>query len=489
MDLKQIVQALRSGWWLVAIGLLVGSGAAGLITWQTTPLYTSNTQLFVSTAGTDDTSTAYQGNLFSQQRVASYAQLITGKELASRVIERLQLDETPQSLAADISAEPIPDTVLLNVSVSRPSATEARDIASAVGRLFTEMVTKLETPDGAPNSTVTVTITEPPLAASSPTSPDPVRNLALGALAGLAVGAAAALLRERLDNTVKTPEQIADLTGVGVVGALAEDEALRDQQVFDDEDGYSQTAEAYRQIRTNLQFLGADNSARTIVITSSLPGEGKTTVAVNLSVVLAQSGARVALIEADLRRPRVTRYLGMISGAGLSNVLAGSAHYDEVIQPYADGNLSVLAAGPMPPNPSEMLGWPQMRDLLVELRDENDYIIIDAPPLLPVTDAAVLTVAADGAIVVARHGVTTRAQLQQATGNLRRIDANLLGVVLNRIPLKAAEGYGYGYSYTYDATPDLADAVGRGGRVLGPADTTTFQPIRSARGRTGAGTR
>jgi succinoglycan biosynthesis transport protein ExoP len=171
--------------------------------------------------------------------------------------------------------------------------------------------------------------------------------------------------------------------------------------------------------------------------------------------VLARSGARVALIEADLRRPRVTRYLGMISGAGLSNVLAGTARAEELLQPYGDGNLQVLAAGPMPPNPSEMLGSRHMQALLKELREHHDYVLIDAPPVLPVTDGAVLSVAADGALLVIRHGVTTRAQVRQASESLHRIEARLLGTVINRVPVKAAEGYGYGYGYSYSAVSDL----------------------------------
>lgn len=479
MELKDVVQALRSGWWFLAIGLLVGLTASAVVTWQSTPLYSSSTQMFVSTTGTEDTSTAYQGNLFSQQRVTSYVQLLTGEQLAGRVVDQLSLEETPAELASTVSASVVPDTVLLNVTVTRESATEARDIAAVLGQQFTERVLELETPDGASSATVKVEVTGEPEAAAAPTTPQPIRNLAFGGLAGLLVGAGAAVARERLDNTVKTADDVSRDAGVGVVGALIEDPTLSERHVADDEDGYSETGEAYRQIRTNLQFLDVDNHARTIVITSSLPGEGKTTVAVNLAVVLAQSGARVALVEADLRRPRVTRYLGMISGAGLSNVLAGTAEYHELTQPYRDGNLSVLAAGPMPPNPSEMLGSKQMRALLAQARQENDYVLIDAPPLLPVTDAAVLSVIADGAIIIARHGVTTRSQLAQAAENLHRIDAKLLGVVLNRIPPKAAEGYGYGYSYAYDAQPEpTPEARDKDGRQKLTTHTTSMPAIR-----------
>jgi receptor protein-tyrosine kinase len=481
VELKDALRAVKAGWWFLPLGLLLGVAAGGLISWQTTPQYTSSTQLFVSTTGTDDTNTAYQGNLFSQQRVTSYVQLLNGERLAGRVIDQLGMDEAPATLTQHIAASAIPDTVLLNVTVTRPSPTEARDIAASIGEQFDRMVTDLETPDGASSSTVKVTVTEPPAVATSPTSPKPLRTVGLCSLAGLVLGALAAVVRQRMDNTVKSPDDVTRVTGVGIVGALLEDPAVEEEHVLSEANGYSETAEAYRQIRTNLQFLDVDHPARTIVITSSLPGEGKTTVAVNLAMVLAQTGARVALIEADLRRPRVTRYLGMISGAGLSNVLAGTARYDELTQPYGDGRLTVLAAGPMPPNPSEMLGSQQMTALLAEVRQQNDYVIIDAPPLLPVTDGAVLSVAADGAIVIARHGYTTKAQVQQAAANLQRIDARLLGVVLNRIPPKSAEGYGYGYQYAYDASPQQTDgdepANARARRAPAMIDHTSQIPI------------
>jgi succinoglycan biosynthesis transport protein ExoP len=447
VDFSVILQALRNGWWMILAAVLAASAFAGLITISATPMYASTTRLFVSTTGTDESGTAYQGNLFSQQRVASYVQLLTGTELAGRVIDELGMDEGKGQMAGSISAVTIPNTVLLDVTVTRASPVEARDVAVAVAEQFSVTVGELETPEGAENSTMKVTVVEPPEVNTNPVSPQPTTNLAVAIAMGLIVGIGIALVAAQLDKTIKSPADASEVAGAGLVGVLTDDPAVVDMHVHDDPDSYSSTAEAYRQMRTNLQFLDVDNPPRVIVVSSSLPGEGKTTVAVNLAVVLAQSGSRVALLEGDLRRPRVTRYLKMISGAGLSNVLSGSARFDELSQPYRDGRLTVLAAGPVPMYPSEMLGSQQMGHLLDELRAKFDYVIIDAPPLLPVTDAAVLSKLADGAIVVARHGVTTRQQLTQAAADLHRIEARLLGVVLNRMPVRVADGYGYSYSY------------------------------------------
>lgn len=445
MDLGDIGQALRSGWWLVVVAMLATVAGAGALTYTATPLYSSTTKLFVSTAAAEDTSSAYTGNLFSQQRVTSYAELLTGVQLAEQVVEELELDVPAEELANKVTATALTDTVILSVTVTDTSAKRAQAIAASLGRHFEAKIAELETPAGAVASPVKVSTVQSPALNLAAVSPDPPRNLALGAVLGFLAGLGLALLRSKLDNTVKTPEEIRRLTDSGVIGTVPEDPRLASDHLVTELDHHSVSAEAYRSIRTNLQFLDVDNPPRVIVVSSAVPGEGKSTLAVNLATALAQTGSRVTLLEADLRRPRVTRYMGLISGAGLTNVLAGTAGLDDVTQPWGDGRLTVLAAGPMPPNPSEMLGSSQMRSLLEHLRRTNDFVLIDAPPLLPVTDAAVLTALSDGCVISVRYGRTRREELAEAGGALRRVEGKLLGVVLNRVPAAAAGGYGYSY--------------------------------------------
>ncbi|WP_456597007.1 polysaccharide biosynthesis tyrosine autokinase [Blastococcus sp. SYSU DS0552] len=490
MDLKDVVQALRAGWWLVAATVLLGIAGGGALTWSATPLYGSTTKLFVSTSTTTDTSSAYQGNLFSQQRVASYAELLSGVQLAAQVVEELRLDMTPEELAAKVSATAVPETVILTVTVTDTSAQRAQDVAASLGRQFSEQITQLETPAGATASTVKVAVVQPAALNEAPVSPDAARNVALGVVLGLLAGVALALLRSRMDNTVKTSEDISHLTGVGVIGTVMEDPRVGEDHVVTDQDRHSIAAEAYRSIRTNLQFLNVDHPPRVIVISSAIPGEGKSTLAVNLATVLAQAGSRVMLIEADLRRPRVTRYMGLISGAGLTNVLGGTAMLHEVAQPWGDGRLNVLAAGPMPPNPSEMLGSRHMKMLLDELRERYDYVLIDAPPLLAVTDAAVLTAISDGCVLSTRYGKTRLEELEEAAAALERIDATLLGVILNRVPQSAGAARGYGYAYSYEADPgrDTTGVVrsmtsARSGRGRAPEPVDDTGPVAVVRSR------
>lgn len=496
MDLKDALNAVRSGWWLVVGAVLLAMAVAGVLTWRATPMYASSSRLFVSTSAATDTAQAYQGDLFSQQRVTSYAQLLGGDQLAARVVDDLQLAMTPAQLVKEVTATAVPNTVILEVTVTDPSPRRAHDIVASLDGEFTQQVTRLETPDGSPRSTVKVATVQEPSYDMTPVSPDKTRNLVLGFGLGILLGLGLAVLRSRLDDTVKTPEAARGLAGAGVIGTVLEDPVLAREHLVADLDEHSISAESYRSIRTNLQFLDVDNPPRAIVVSSSVPGEGKSTLAVNLAVVLAQSGSRVMLIEADLRRPRITRYLNLISGAGLTNVLAGTAAMHEVAQPWGDGRLTVLGAGPMPPNPSEMLGSAQMRVMLDQLRLTYDYVVIDAPPLLPVTDAAVLSVLSDGCVLATRFGKTRRPELKEAAEALRRIDAKLLGVVLNRVPLSAGAargygyGYGYGYSYEADAGRETTDRPGRvvsGQKPIPPQhtmrhDATAPMPaVRSAR--------
>ncbi|MGY1601173.1 polysaccharide biosynthesis tyrosine autokinase [Geodermatophilus sp. SYSU D00815] len=454
MNLSGVWQAIRTGWWLMAGAVLLCVGTAAALTYLATPLYASSTKLFVSASGTTDTTTAYQGNLFSQQRVASYTELLTGVQLATRVVEELDLDMTPEQAAALVTATTQPDTVILQVQVTDTSPERAQAIAASLGRQFSLRVGELETPEGSDVPTVKVTTVQEATFDGAPVSPDTRSNLTLGGLLGMLLGVGLALLRSRLDNTVKTGEDIRELTGAGLIGTVLDDPQLTDHHLVTDQSLQSISSESYRAIRTNLQFLDVDNPPRVIVISSALAGEGKSTMAVNVATVLAQFGSRVTLIEADLRRPRVTRYMGLVAGAGLTDVLAGKASLHDVAQPWGDGHLTVLAAGPMPPNPSELLGSAQMRSLLAHLRTTNDFVLIDAPPLLPVTDAAILSVLSDGCVLSTRYGKTRREELSEAAATLERIDARLLGVVLNRVPPVAGKGRGYGYGYGYEADAD-----------------------------------
>ena len=454
MDFREVVRAVRIYWWFPVLGLVIGGLAAVVLSLSTTPSYSSRITFFVSTTQTSSTYDVLSGSQFSQQRGSSYERLLTGEELSGRVINELRLDEDPGQLSQRITASADPQTVLIDVTVSDPSPVEAQRIAKAVGVEFSQMVVELETPAGAEESPVNVTVVKDAELPTSPSSPQPLRDLGLGALGGLLIGLGAAVLRRSLDRSVKEPEEAATLINAPVVGTILRDDGIARGHVLASA-SLSRTVEDFRQLRTNLQFLRVDDPPKSIMICSPLAGEGKTTLTINLAIALADAGAKVMVVEADLRRPRVTRYLHLVGGVGLTNVLAGAATIEEVIQDYGATGVRVLAAGPTPPNPGELLASSQMARLLDELRRQYDYVLADAPPLLPVADSTSLAPKFDGVLLTARYGVTHRDQLRQAGVMLSRVHAVTLGVVLSMVPHRAEIGtaYGYGYGYTADNAP------------------------------------
>ena len=208
----------------------------------------------------------------------------------------------------------------------------------------------------------------------------------------------------------------------------------------------SESAEAFRKLRTNLQFMDVDNPPRVIVVTSPHQGDGKSTIAANLAASIAAGGQPTTLLDGDLRRPTVAESFGLVEGAGLTDVLVGRVEVEEMLQNHPDHPaLQVLAAGGIPPNPSELLGSQAMRRTLRELA-QNTVVVIDAPPLLPVTDAAVLTAISDGAFVVVSSGKTLDSDLGAALGHLEAVHGRALGVIINRVKRgDVSSGYYGGY--------------------------------------------
>jgi capsular exopolysaccharide synthesis family protein len=446
MELREVVRAFRAFWWMLVTGVLLGGIAATAVSLLVTPQYTSHTRLFVSTTGSTSTSDVLTGSQFSQQRVASYVRLLTGEDLAARVIADLELDMTPEEFAEQVTASAVPETVLLDVTVTDPSPQRARDIAEGTSAEFIRLIRGLETPRGSGTSPVTVTVVDTAKLPARPSEPQVLRNIVLGLAVGLLAGGGAAVVAARLDRSVKDGDEASALVGAPLVGTIQRDQALNKTHTTDRR-GDSRTAEDYRQLRNNLRFLEVDDPPRVIMVSSAVPAEGKTTLVINLALALAEAGQRVVVVEADLRRPKVTSYLGMVGGVGLTNVLTGTAYLEEVLQQHGMDGLTVLAAGPTPPNPGELLASSHMRAVVEKLRGQFDVVLVDAPPLLPVADASGLAPHTDGVLLSVRYGSTRRDQLRQAATTVERAGGRTLGAVLNIVPPRAGSAYGYGYSY------------------------------------------
>jgi len=444
MELRDYFDAVRKRWAWVVAAVTIAVAVAALINIRTTPQYATSVTFFVSTSS-QGSADAYQGGLFSQQRVKSYATLLTGDRLAAAVADRHDVGLTSQQIQSRVAAEAVPETVLLRARVTDSDRNRSRQVAGAVATEFVTLVGALEGTPGNGESAVRVDVVAGPVVDPAPVSPRPLRNLGLGLLLGLLSGFGLAVLRTVLDTTVRTRQQLETISSRPILGSIPLDPAAREHPLTINEDAQSVRAEAFRQLRTNLLFADVDRPVRSLVVTSPLPEEGKTTTAVNLALAFAEAGSSVLLIEADLRRPQASNYLGMEGAWGLTNVLAGHAKIDEVLQAWGDSGMSVLPSGFIPPNPSELLGSQQMADLLASLQERFDMVIIDTAPLAPVTDAAVVAAQADGAVMVVRCAKTSEAHVQAAIAALNAVDARVLGCVLNMAP-RTTSVYSYYYA-------------------------------------------
>ncbi|MEU0562547.1 polysaccharide biosynthesis tyrosine autokinase [Dactylosporangium sp. NPDC006015] len=449
LELRSILPLLRERWKSVVATVLAAIAVGMVLTARQTPWYEARTTLFVSAwADGGDAAKAYQADLLSQQKVKSYSVIVRDKRVMRSVIDKLDLTVTPDALAARVSTDTLEDTVLLTIRVTDTSPQQAQRITDAVADEFIRLVPTLEaTPDGSP-SPVHVSVVSPADLPGVPVSPRPLHNLALATLAGLLAGAALATVRHAMDTSIKTTEQAEEITGTSLLGVIPRNPDQTGIAAVTEEDSSGRQVEAYRQVQTSMQFMDADRRTKVVVVTSSVPAEGKSVTSCNLALSIAESGRSVLLIDADLRRPQAAGYLGVPSGAGLTSVLIGQAELDDVIQPWGDTSLSVLASGPVPPNPSKLIGSNHMRRLLDELRSRYDMVIIDTPPVLPVADAIVLSALSDGAIFVVRHGHTRRDQVCKATAALRRAEVDVLGFILNMTPRRTEDAYNYYDAYS-----------------------------------------
>ncbi|WP_084223161.1 polysaccharide biosynthesis tyrosine autokinase [Mycolicibacterium holsaticum] len=450
MSIQDFVKLLRTRWLIICISVAVGLLGAVAVNLLTTPLYEASTRLFVSTTSGESVAEIYQGNRFSQERVVSYTQLIMGETLAQRTIDKLGLDMSAEDLAENIKATAKVNTVLINVSVLDESPVRARDIADAVSDEFVLLVRELETPEGGGAPDARVVVEQRASIPEDPVTPKTIRNVLIGLTLGALLGTGLAVLRDVLDNTVKDRGALEETTGVGLVGSIPFDKERQREQAVTFENDTSAIAEAFRKLRTNLQFLAVDNPPRVIVITSSMPSEGKSTTALNIALALAEADHTVVLVDGDLRRPRLDKYLHLVGSVGFSTVLANRASLDEALQKTSYSGVTALTSGPIPPNPSELLGSLSARKILDELRSLYDYVVIDSSPLLAVTDAAILAANADGVLIMSRFGKTKRDHLANAVTQLRDVGAAVLGAVFTMTPTRGNASYSYSYSYYGD---------------------------------------
>ncbi len=349
----------------------------------------------------------------------------------------------------------------LEAQIQALEAEESEDNAETVARLREELTRYRSSYSALLNSYSsltlseassgdTVTVVSEAVRPAAPIRPQVMRNTILAAIVGAMLAIGVAYLVEYLDDTVKTPDdlRVADLNVVAAVQEMHLNSKGPGREPFVLKEPKSLVAEAYRTLRTNLQFSSLDRPLRSLVVTSAVATEGKTTTAANLAVVLAQAGKRVVLVDADLRRPSAHKLFGLSNRDGLTTALVQDpGQLDGYLQDTPVENLRVLTSGPVPPNPQELLGSQRMEELLRQLEQASDIVLVDTPPSLVVADANVLAARTDGVLLVVNAGTTRRAAIQQAVASLRQIGAHVVGAVLNRVNVRGGRGYYYYYSY------------------------------------------
>jgi succinoglycan biosynthesis transport protein ExoP len=437
LSIRDLIRALRRHAILVLACVVVGVGTGAYLAYTAPASYTAQTRLFVSSNGSDSTDSLLQNSNLVLTRVPSYVTLVNSPLVVNKVVERLGLNESPESVAQRIQATNPLQTALIEITVRDTTARGAYNLAASIAEVVISVVQSIETSSTGFVPVKLVVVSRPDL----PTHPDlaaPAWRLGLGLLLGLAVGAAVAVGRELVDSRLKDPEDLRTKLGVPplatIVTGRRDQASLRPDDVrLDDAYWSSPGSEGFRQLRTNLQVLVGSAGLRSILVTGPYAADGAPTVALRLAIALGMAKVRVLLVDADMRQPRLAAALDMDASTGLSAVLAGDEPVDAVIQPWRAGTIHVLPAGGLSGNPSELLASEPMEDLLRLLERQFDLLILNAPPLLDVADAAVLATRVDGVVLTARHRGTSWQAVWQAVQALHDVQARVLGAaVLSR---------------------------------------------------------
>lgn len=433
-------RSLGSRWILVVLLGVLGAVAGQVVVSGITPRYEASAEILVEPpVGNDEV----PARTLSARTLESYGRLLGGPALLERAGEALGVPTIPRE---DVRSDVVGTSTILRVTVRDETLADAQEIAGQLAEEFTDWLATNQEDLDADQREGTIVI-DPGSGSASPVAPTRWPYVLAGLLLGLALGLLVAHWRRATDRGVASTDDLEAATGAPVLGAIAHDRSAHEAPLLTSLSPQHPRAEAIRILRTNLQFVDVDHDRTVVAVTSSVEAEGKTTTACNLAIALAQSGLRVALVEGDLRRPQLAEVMGLESTVGLTTVLVGRVDLDEAMQETEVPGLDVLTSGARPPNPAEIVQTGAMERLVADLRQRYDIVLLDAPPLLPVADAAILSLLADGALLVVRHGRTGQDQVRAAVDRLDTVGASLFGSVLSMTPRRQAGRYGYGYEY------------------------------------------
>ena len=502
IDIRQYLALFWQWAWLIALVTVLAGLVSFLVSQRMTPEYSASTTLYINEAPSTK-ATDYNSIITSERISGTYSKMITTRPILEEVANRVGV--TVEYLDDRITVSPIRDTTLIQITVKSSDPILAAQIANELANVFSErvvliqeerftvskeslqtqisdmeaqideVISALVTEDDAgvkasletkltqyraiysnlilsyeqirlsESQTVsTVMAVDPATVPTEPISPQVMRNTALAAMVGLMLAVGVIFLIEALDDTIKTPDDVKKTLGLPVLGVIAKHDA-EDGKPITSTTPRSPVAEAFRSLRTNIQYTAIDSPLEKILVTSTDPNEGKSTVVSNLGVVFAQLGRKVTLIDADLRKPSLHRKVGVQNKTGLTALFVRSMDTLELImQKTETPNLNVITSGELPPNPSELLGSKKMKSILDKIAESSDMIIIDSPPAMAVTDSLVMVPYVDAVLIVIKPGFTKAKSALLIVEQFKRSNANLIGVVMNELDLGSSR-----YSYKY----------------------------------------
>jgi capsular exopolysaccharide synthesis family protein len=501
MTLRDYASIVIRRKWIIVVATVLTVVVAVVSSVLQTPIYSSNAEVLIQPRGQDGLFEDQIVNV-NDRAIQTEIQVIEGQAVRTRVQENLGLAQLPP----EAKASSIGDTDVISIAVRDPNAANTATLATAYANAYIEIrreqsvdellaasaevqaeiddlqaeIDSLDAADPrrgplvAQLGTFTITLDQLRVDArlrtggatvikeaqvpSSPIEPTPLRTATLALVVGLLLGLAAAFLIDYLDDKVRDPDELESLTQRPILAEVPVDPPI-DHRPLAVTDPTHESVESYRGLRTTIQFLAIDENLDVIQVTSSLAGEGKTTTATNLAVVLARTGNRVALVDADLRRPRVHEVFGINQGPGLTDILLGSSPKDVVqtVPIGGDNSLAVYTAGPIPSNPSEMLSGRRMQLMLDQMGNHYDFVVVDSAPILPVSDSVAVARFVDAVMVVTHAGRVTKHEVVETLERLDRVSARVAGLVLNQAQSSRPDSYAYG---GYAARPEKPSKKG-----------------------------
>ncbi|GAB6858983.1 tyrosine-protein kinase domain-containing protein [Microbacterium xylanilyticum] len=455
MEFPSLVRTLRRQLVLVIASTVVGLSSGLLISLATPQRFEASTDVYISAQSSAQASTAdrTQASAYTRQAVESYRMLITSSLVLQPVIDDLRLPTTVPALAPTVRATTALNSLVITISVTAPVAVQSARIANAIADSFRTVVEQgLEKPSASATYQIRVIPVQSALVPIKPVAPNLPLSLTVGAFAGLAVGIALALLRSRLDTRVHTRDELEAALGLPVLAATTFDPSASQRTLVLAAEPRSSRSEPYRVLRTNVMFFVPPDRPGVFAVTSSSPGEGKSTLTANLALSFTEAGHRVALLDADMRKPRVAANFGVNGDVGLSDVLAGRININDALQRWKTSTLFVLPAGAIPPNPAELLGSKAMEDLIEQLTAAFDIVLVDTPPVLPVTDAVVISRVCTGVILAAASRGVAAARIAESADKIDAAGGRVIGAVLTKQPMRGVDRNPYAaYGHAEDA--------------------------------------